>query len=59
VCVLGFKHPASKHVHEHYLMNQRVDTTEKAFIHYKNMMQVQFGIVITERQSLIETSHSI
>jgi hypothetical protein len=46
--VLGFKHPASKHVHEHYLTNQRVDTTEKAFAHYKDMMQVQFGIVITE-----------
>jgi hypothetical protein len=36
--VLGFKHPASKHVHEHYLTNQRVDTTEKAFAHYKDMM---------------------
>ena len=46
--ILGFKHPASKHVHEHYLTNQRVDTTEKAFANYKDMMQIQFGIVITE-----------
>ena len=46
--ILGFKHPASKHVHEHYLTNQRVDTTAKAFAHYKDMMKIQFGIVITE-----------
>jgi hypothetical protein len=25
-----------------------VDTTEKAFANYKDMMQIQFGIVITE-----------
>jgi hypothetical protein len=52
--VLGFKLPASIEARRARTSispstDQRVNTTKKAFAHYnKDMMKVQFGIVITE-----------